>query len=166
MFLQHLMSWGAIFLHGNTQRELRSDYPFYIGHIPLGNPRDPLGPLYLCCLLAPRGIWFVIPLESWGLLTKHDCSSVLGGRRTGWGVIKNAPPFLSFIPPCIHGVFSYILSIIKSLKTCCVEPAEWWDWERRVEERWMCLSSFMHSKATVPFCQALFFQEPGEPLNL
>lgn len=103
----------------------------------------------------------VSPKNHWGYWTSMTVAQCQEGEGLAWGVIENAPPFLSFILLSTHGVFSCILSIIKSLKTCCTEPAEWWDWERRVEERWICINPFMHSKATMPICWALFFQEPG-----
>lgn len=54
--LQHLMSCSPTFLHGHRHMKLRGDSPFYIGHAPSGNPRDPFGPLRL--FMSPsRGIW-------------------------------------------------------------------------------------------------------------
>lgn len=95
--------------------------------------REPKGPIWPT-LFIYVACW---PLEAFDLISPknhggHWKSMIVAqpqeGEGLGWGVIKNAPPFLSFILPSVHGVFSYILSIIKSLKTC------WTCWVMRLGE--------------------------------
>lgn len=77
----------STFLHGNSNMELKSDSPFYVGHVPSRIPRDPFGPVFLFMLPdGPERHLISRPLSiMWVTEGKCDCISAPVGKRTGLG---------------------------------------------------------------------------------